>query len=108
MRVGYRDRFGLYTNAQGSAAGLSSAGLGTSGVRPHRQVTIKLVGIGVFNNGLVQDDVDRFPAFVALTPALTRPLLQCCAAGLFGGIRLDRGSRDVVAVEAEIGRVASS
>ena len=38
------------------------------------------------------------------TPALTRQILGCCASGLLQGLQLDRGSRDTVAVEREIGR----
>src|SRR5205085_2754054 len=67
-----------------------------------RRIGIKLVGIVLFNNAVVQDDVDRSTNFALFTPALTRPLAQCCANGVFSGLQLGRGGRDVAVVEAEI------
>ena len=35
----------------------------------------KLVGLVEFSDGVVQDEVDRFPTFALFTPALTHKLL---------------------------------
>lgn len=101
IRVGQTGRLGFYTNAESN-----SPAYGTRAVVPVRTVDVKLVGIVVFPNEVVRDDVDRFPTYVLYTPALTRQILGCCASGLLQGLQLDRGSHDTVAVEREIGRTA--
>ena len=67
---------------------------------PQEHVDVKVVGIGVGNSGVVQDDVDRSPLIIA-TPAFTRPLLDCCVYGTLLLVQLDHGSRDVPIVERE-------
>ena len=61
----------------------------------------KLVGLVVFANQVVDDDVDRFPTLVLMTPALTRRLSASAAYASYG-LRLEHGSSDVAAVEREI------
>jgi hypothetical protein len=55
----------------------------------------------VFNNEVVLDDVDRFPAFVLFTPALTRPF-STGPESVYYGLKLADGARGVPAVEQEI------
>jgi len=93
---------GFYTNAQEAAPGPSG-----DEWRPNafRRADIKVVGFGVLNSSIVQDDIDAAAAnFVLFTPALTRPLLQCCASSTQTGLVLEHGARDVPAVEHELVR----
>jgi hypothetical protein len=55
----------------------------------------------VFNNEVVLDEVDRFPAIVLFTPALTRPLSAGTMYAIYG-LKLRDGTRGVPAVEREI------
>ena len=103
VHVGQAARLGFYTTAESN-----SPAFGTKAVVPVRTFEVKLVGIVVFPNAVVQDDVDRFPTYALYTPALTRLVLRCCATGLLQGLQLDRGSRDTFAVEREIGRTSFS
>ena len=90
--------FGIYTNAQ-----TNMAGFGTAKVVPYRRVREKLVGLAEGSGDVVVDDVDAGLAGGAqFTPALTKPLLSCCVPVSGVGLQLDRGSRDVAAVEQEI------
>jgi hypothetical protein len=98
LHVGQAVRWGIYTSAQASAQ------TGTP-PRPAVDTTLTLVGTVVFNNAVVQDDIDAgSSAAVILTPALSRRLVTCCSNFAFTYLQLDHGSRDVAAVEAEIER----
>jgi hypothetical protein len=87
---------GVYTNAQ-----ISADTFGTATVKPRRRLNMRLTGIVVLNNGVVLDEVDRLPAFVLFTPALTRPLSTGLRYAQYG-LRLRDGTRGVPAVEREI------
>ncbi|MGA8679234.1 MAG: FtsX-like permease family protein [Acidimicrobiales bacterium] len=96
-RVGERIPFGFY-----DAAGIASPRFPTGGVEPIVRVDATLVGIVVFNNGVVQDDVDRLPTFALFTPALTRAVLarsSTAASAAFYDFQLTGGSRAVPAAE---------
>jgi len=95
--VGDRVPFGFYTNAQ-----TVSPGYGTAQQRPVERILIKIVGIVAVNFSVVRDDFDRKLTTTLLSPALTRPLQQCCSNGVISGVQLDHGARDDAAVEAEI------
>jgi len=69
--------------------------------RPAARFSAKLVGLVVFASQVVDDDVDRFPTDVLVTPALTRRL-QASATYPTYGLRLDGRSNAVAAVEREI------
>ena len=97
VHVGDVVPFGFYTNAQ-----TLENGYGTAAQTPRLRIGVKLVGIVKFHFEIVRDDFDHGLRFVLLTPALTRPLDHCCANGVQSGVQLDRGARDVAAVEAEI------
>lgn len=57
----------------------------------------------------MQDDIDAGSATTVIaTPALTRQLLSCCSNFSFTYLQLQRGSRDVPTVEAEVERIVPS
>ena len=92
--------FAFYTNQQESEPGPSG-----DQYRPHPylRLNMKLVGIGLLNNAIVQDDVDAAGSnFSLFGPALMKRLRECCAQSTQTGLRLVRGSRDVPAVEKEL------
>ena len=80
---------GFYTNAQAPTS------------RPLVRLNMRLTGIVVFNDEVVLDDVDRYPAFVLFTPALTRPF-STGPESVYYGLKLKDGARGVPAVEREI------
>lgn len=103
------DRFGLHVG-QALAINLYS-GQEASDPRfnpmtrpPVHRVRLTITGVGVFTDEVVQDDIDRIYRILA-TPALTRKELDCCAAYAWVGLRLDRGDRDVAAVQGEYGKL---
>lgn len=87
---------GTYTNEQ-----VSAASFGTAKVKPRHRLQMRLTGTVVFNNGVVLDEVDRIPAFVLFTPALTRPLSTGTRYAQYG-LRLSAGAQGVPAVERKI------
>ena len=64
--VGQVVPMGVYTSNQ-----FGLPGFGTPRVPPARRIDMKLVGIVVFNNQVIEDDADRLPTDVLFTPALT-------------------------------------
>ena len=81
-------------------------GLFTSHTSPARlRFNVKLVGIVVFNNQVVQDDIDAAYGFVVLTPALLREATRVAPSAVSpagNGLQLDHGARDVSTVEREL------
>ena len=103
LHVGSVVPLGIFTNAQAVLPDCCSA---TGTVKPHRQVDLKVVGIVLFNNEVVQDDVDALGADTVLfTPAFTREFRDCCAYFSQSALQLERGSRDVAAVKTELARL---
>jgi hypothetical protein len=103
VHVGQVVPMGFYTDAQ---SGLP--GFGTPSVAPRLRFRVRLVGLVVFNNAVVQDDIDRAYGFVLLTPALIREVLAMsptAAAPIGYGLQLDHGGLDVPEVEQEIVRL---
>ncbi len=100
VHVGQVVPMGFYTNAQSALPGF-----GTPRVAPRLRFEVRLVGLIVFNNSVVQDDVDRAYGFVLLTPALVRELVAVSpgvAAPEAYALQLDHGGLDVPAVEQAI------
>ncbi len=54
---------GLYSSNQ-----FGQPGFGTPAVAPLRRIDMKLVGLVVFNNQVIEDDADRLPTDVVFTP----------------------------------------
>jgi hypothetical protein len=88
--------FGAY-----SAQQADSASFNPLTVEPHTRFSAKLVGLVVFSSQVVDDDVDRFPTTVLMTPALTRRLSTSATYPTYG-LRLDTGNLAVPSVEREI------
>jgi len=100
VRVGQVVPMGFYTNAQ---SGLP--GFGTASVAPRLRFQVRLVGLIVFNNSVVQDDIDRAYGFVLVTPALVRAVVAVspeAAAPEAYALQLDHGGLDVPTVEQAI------
>ena len=94
--VGETVVFGAYTLQQAESPDFNFAT-----EHPAQRFSAKLVGLVVFPSQVVNDDVDRFPTFVLLTPALTERLRATQVYPSFG-LRLAHGNADVPAVEKEI------
>jgi hypothetical protein len=97
LHVGDVVHIGFYTNAQ-----TLENGYGTGKQKAARSIGIKVVGIVAIRFQVVRDDADAALRLGLLSPALTRPLDQCCANGALAGLQLDHGARDDAAVASEI------
>ena len=95
-RVGETFSFGAFTAQQANAAGFNPLT-----ATPVVRFSDTLVGLVVFSDQVVDDDVDRFPTDILMTPALTRRLRASGAYPMYG-LRLEHGARDVATVEREI------
>ena len=62
-----------------------------------RRITLKVVGIGLLNREVVQDQIAKFPTYIVATPALTKSV----AVGqlVYLGVQLRDGAAGVAAVE---------
>jgi len=96
IHVGQTIPLGVYSLAQ-----TILPAFGTPSVPPRIRIDGTLVGIVVFNDQVVQDDVDTFETEVLFTPALTKLSLAYATTAQFG-LQLDRGDRDVSVVEKEL------
>jgi hypothetical protein len=99
LRIGQSLTFNLYSPQQASDPGFDPMTR-----QPVHRVRLRITGIGVFTDEVVQDDIDRINRILA-TPALTRQELRCCAAYLWTGLRLARGDRDVALVQREFSKL---
>ena len=103
VRLGEVVPIGFYTDAQETLPGF-----GTPRVAPRFRTGVKLVGIAVFDNSVVQDDIDGAYGFMLLTPALVREAVKvshAAGAPVAYALQLDHGGMDVPAVEQEIRRL---
>jgi FtsX-like permease family len=90
LHVGQRIHEGVYTNTQLNQ--LNSRG---QPVTPaFKQLTLTIVGIGIFNDEVVQDDVDRIPRMV-VSPALADEVAGCCGSYAWTGIQVKGGAAGV-------------
>jgi hypothetical protein len=72
----------------------------TSGNGPERRVSLRIVGIGLLNREVVEDQIARFPTYIIATPALTRSVLGDTELSYYG-VQLRGGARFVPDVERE-------
>ncbi|MGH2719809.1 MAG: hypothetical protein ACRDJU_14715 [Actinomycetota bacterium] len=94
--VGQVIPMGAFTFAQATAGGPPTT-------PPFLVIQAKVVGIVALSTTVARDEVDRYPAPVIFTPAFTNKLIASGAARFATyDFRLDRGARDVAAVEQEI------
>ena len=99
LRVGQKILLGAFTTKQ-----TESAGFGTAKVQPRLRIEATLTGIVVFNNQVVQDDVDRSYGFMVLTPALIRQIGTISPSSItpaLYNLQLDHGNLDAAKVETE-------
>jgi hypothetical protein len=94
--VGETVTFGAYTTQQASAPGFDPASGGFA-----ERFSAKLVGLVVFSSQVVNDDVDRFPTDILMTPAITERVASSAGFPTYG-LKLAHGSQDVARVEREI------
>ncbi|MGO8863070.1 MAG: ABC transporter permease [Acidimicrobiales bacterium] len=80
---------------------------GTPSVAPLRRIDMKLVGLVVFNNQVIEDDADRLPTDVLFTPALTRTLTSASVQGTWYAMQLAHGT-SIAAVEEKLIRLLPS
>jgi len=98
IHVGSVAPIGFFTNQQEQAPDF-----GRARVKPRVRLDIKIVGRGVFNREVVQDDIDTgLDGNVVFTPALTRRLSRCCVSFTWSTLRLDGHAHSVAVVEREI------
>jgi hypothetical protein len=90
LHVGQREPVGIFPNSD-----INNEGSPTHPA-PER-LTFVIVGVGVFNDEVVQDDVDRIPR-VLLSPALADPLARCCGTYAWTGLQLRDGAAGVKTV----------
>ena len=95
MHLGQQVPFGIYDPTVAW-----TAGSGTAAVKPAYTVTMRLVGIVVFNTEVITDDTDRWPTNLVLTPAFTRT--QAKQYGTWYGIRVKPGVRNLGPLERKI------
>jgi hypothetical protein len=96
LHVGSHVRIGIWTSDQTSLSF-------------HRVIRFTVVGIGVFNTQVVQDDIDRNDTgFLFGTSALAQSLQVCCQAGTYDGVQVAGGSRYDAAVEHEYAHLLST
>jgi hypothetical protein len=91
-----------------SAAQSSMPGFGTAAVRPRLEFHVRLVGIALLNNAVVQDDIDRTYGFVILTPALLSQVSSVSpaeTAPIFYALQLHRAGSQVPKIEQAIVRL---
>ena len=104
LHIGSVVPWGFYANADATEPGLFEPTQA-----PHLRVDLKVVGVGLFNNAVVQDDIEAGDSmFVLFTPALSQQLKECCVQNTVVALRLDGGDRDVPAVEAAITQAVPS
>jgi len=99
LRVGQKILLGAFTIGQ-----TESAGFGTPKVQPRLRLEATLTGIVVFNNEVVQDDVDRAYGFMVVTPALIRQIGSISPSSItpvLYNVQLDHASQDTAKVETE-------
>lgn len=95
--VGQIVPMGVYSPKQ-----FSAPGFGTPSVAPLRTIDMKLVGLVVFNNQVIEDDADRLPTNVLFTPALTRTLITSAAVeGTWYAMQLAHGT-SIPAIESQL------
>jgi hypothetical protein len=94
--VGETVRFGGFTLQQASSPTFNIVK-----EPPAKRVSAKLVGLVVFASEVVHDEVDRFPTYVLMTPALTQRLHASAAFPTYA-LRLQGGNRYVAPVEQAI------
>ena len=102
--VGQLVPMGIYSSSQ-----FGLPGFGTPSVPPLRRIDMKLVGLVVFNNQVIEDDADRLPTDMLFTPALTRTALTSVAVnGTWYAMQLAHGDSGLPQIEKQLIRMLPS
>ena len=94
----------MVTEAAAATLGLRLGQTITVGLAPtarsgaERRLQLHVVGIGLLNREVVEDQIARFPTYIVATPALTRSALGDAALSYYG-VQLRGGARFVPDVE---------
>ena len=68
----------------------------------YRKLDLTVVGVGLFNTQVLQDDIDKDrTGYLLGAPALFKEFNACCSSDAYLGLRLTGGSRDDAAVARE-------
>jgi hypothetical protein len=100
VRLGGTVPLGFYTAQQ-----VASPGFGTPKVKAKFRLDVRVVGIIVLNNQVLQDDIDRNYGFMILTPALLKRAIAvspAAAAAVLYGVQLDHGDQGISNVEQDL------
>ena len=97
LHVGQVVPVGFYT-----AQEFQSPGFGTPSIQPAILLHMRLAGVVVFNDRVIIDDTDQFPANVVFTPALTKLVADSDTQGTWYSIKLANAFRDVPRIEEEL------
>jgi hypothetical protein len=93
-------KFGLNSNAQEN---LINTPTGPSTLPPAKVASIKLVGLVVFSEDVVEDQYQALgSAQVLMTPALMREIAPCCSFYAFSDLQLAGGTSHAAKVTSEI------
>ncbi len=87
FHVGETIPYGIYSQAQEN-----DPGIGTPRVPPTIRFNAKLVGLATLSSEIVEDDIDRVPTFIIMTPALAREVIWR-TRGRASSVRRRSGSR---------------
>jgi len=69
-----------------------------NGPGPVRRIGLEVVGVGLLNREVVQDQIAKFPTYIVATPALTRSVAGDSSI-VYLGVQIRHGAADVGAVE---------
>ncbi len=69
------------------------------GSAPARRLALKVVGIGLLNREVVQDQIAKFPTYIVGTPALARSLASDAKTLIYLGVQVRGGPANIAAVE---------
>ncbi len=95
--LGERIPMYFYTDAQANVASF-----GHKYTKPSASLTMYLVGLVIPNNDVLLDQVDRLPALIIFTPALTKLIVNNGPHYNNYALQLKGGTRELSAVEREI------
>jgi len=93
---------GIYTNGQ-----TESPTFGTARLRPYRRVAMRLVGIVQPATSIIEDDADFSTELGWFTPAVTKPLLSCCAKYTATALKVQDPAVNLPAVEVDLSKFSS-
>jgi hypothetical protein len=105
LHIGSTLPVGFYTDKQAESPTFA----GYPADKPHLAITLKLVGIIVAQQQVIEDDDGALGDQLAVvTPALTRRLATCCAYYSYVALQLSDAGRHLAAVSAAVDKIVPS